>query len=303
MRKILAIMAAFIVACSFSGCGLTNLESGNSISENQSDSSEDTNKIYTIDEICQRADEEKRFASEHSDEVFTVVGTIDRISYKSVYFESNVDKSTYSKYQLKCEFDDKDKIKDLSQNDTVTISGKLYHLIISEVTLKDCTLVSVENSDDTSEDTSSTSTSSEENTSSSTENQSTEGSAQNSSASSESSSDISEPESSDVESSSRSTSETISEPPQSSTETVPQIPVPPAETPPSSTTAENHFNDYSNPEQQNTTEYVLNTHTLKVHFASCNDVAKIKPENYATTTDLQSAINGGYTACGHCHPF
>lgn len=73
------------------------------------------------------------------------------------------------------------------------------------------------------------------------------------------------------------------------------------EPPPSSTAPENHFNDYSNPEQQNTTEYVLNTETFKIHFASCNDVKRIAEENYATTTNFDWAVSNGYTSCGHCH--
>lgn len=49
--------------------------------------------------------------------------------------------------------------------------------------------------------------------------------------------------------------------------------------------------------------YVLNTNSHKVHKPSCRDVDKIKSKNYLTTADLQGAINNGYTACGHCHPF
>ncbi len=49
--------------------------------------------------------------------------------------------------------------------------------------------------------------------------------------------------------------------------------------------------------------YVLNTNSHKVHKLSCRDVDKIKSKNYVTTTDLQGAINNGYTACGHCKPF
>ena len=239
--------------------------------------------IYTIDEICSRADTEQNFGNKHSDEVFTISGIVDHTSYKSVYFESNIDKSSYSKYKLECEFDDQEEIETLSEDDTVTISGKLYHLILSEITLKDCTLVSVDKSKDTSEDTSNTSTRGEEDTSSNTTNQSTESSSQNSSGSFETSSDISEPESSAVESSSTRSSEATPEPPQSSA------------------TSENHFSDYSNPEQQNTTEYVLNTGTFKIHFASCNYVKEIAEENYATTTDFDWAISNGYTSCGHCH--
>lgn len=197
--------------------GIGTLAQGNS----DSSTSYPDDYIYTIDELCSRADTERNFGNKHSDEIFTISGTIDRTSYKSVYFESNVDKSSYSKYQLECEFDDQDTVKTLSENDTVTISGKLYHLILSEVTLKDCTLISVENSNNTSEDIPSTSPSSEEDTSN-TGNQSTESGAQNSSIGFESSSDISKPESSDRESSNSSSSESIVESQQPSTESVPQ---------------------------------------------------------------------------------
>lgn len=73
--------------------------------------------------------------------------------------------------------------------------------------------------------------------------------------------------------------------------------------PTSTTERENHFTDHNNPEQQNTIEYVLNTSTMRIHYPTCNDVKKIKPENYGTTTDFQGAIKQGYKACGHCHPF
>lgn len=58
---------------------------------------------------------------------------------------------------------------------------------------------------------------------------------------------------------------------------------------------------YDIPEQQ-TTDYVLNTSTMKVHRGNCSQVSRISPENYATTTDLEWAFNNGYTACGKCNP-
>ncbi len=74
--------------------------------------------------------------------------------------------------------------------------------------------------------------------------------------------------------------------------------------PPTSTAErENHFTDYDNSEQQNTVEYVLNTKTMRIHYPTCNDVKKIKSENYATTTDFDGALKQGYKACGHCNPF
>lgn len=64
---------------------------------------------------------------------------------------------------------------------------------------------------------------------------------------------------------------------------------------------ENHFNDYNTPEQQNTTQIVLNTSTKKYHYPSCSEVVKIKPENYATIGSESEAIAQGYTACKRCH--
>lgn len=66
--------------------------------------------------------------------------------------------------------------------------------------------------------------------------------------------------------------------------------------------SENHFTDYNISEQQNTTEYVLNTHTMKFHIPSCDSVPNIKPENYATIESREEAINNGYAPCGKCHP-
>lgn len=49
-----------------------------------------------------------------------------------------------------------------------------------------------------------------------------------------------------------------------------------------------------------TVTYVLNTNSKKIHKPDCNDVAKIKPENYATTDDPETWLSWGYTNCGHC---
>ncbi len=64
----------------------------------------------------------------------------------------------------------------------------------------------------------------------------------------------------------------------------------------------NYFDTYNNPEQQNTSEeFVLNTSTLKIHHPSCNDVKKISPENYETSSSsLEELEAQGYTKCGHC---
>lgn len=62
----------------------------------------------------------------------------------------------------------------------------------------------------------------------------------------------------------------------------------------------NNFNTYDNEEQQNTTQYVLNTSTKKIHRSHCRFVKKIAPQNYSTTSDLQSALAQGYKECKKC---
>ena len=66
----------------------------------------------------------------------------------------------------------------------------------------------------------------------------------------------------------------------------------------------NGFNTYDIPEQQNTeASYVLNTKTHKFHKPSCNDVKKIKPENYGTSSSSRDELmSQGYSPCGHCNP-
>lgn len=46
--------------------------------------------------------------------------------------------------------------------------------------------------------------------------------------------------------------------------------------------------------------YVLNTSTKKIHKSTCASVKRIKPENYATTTDYAGAIAQGYVQCKNC---
>jgi peptidoglycan hydrolase-like protein with peptidoglycan-binding domain len=65
---------------------------------------------------------------------------------------------------------------------------------------------------------------------------------------------------------------------------------------------ENYFNLYDIPEQQNTTLYVLNTSTKKIHLSTCAEVKKIKPENYSTIESRESAIKQGYEPCKKCNP-
>lgn len=60
--------------------------------------------------------------------------------------------------------------------------------------------------------------------------------------------------------------------------------------------------DYQEPQRQ-TTEYVLNTRTKKVHFASCSSVKQMSTKNYDTTTDLGWALSHGYVKCKRCSPY
>ncbi len=64
----------------------------------------------------------------------------------------------------------------------------------------------------------------------------------------------------------------------------------------------NNYQTYDNKEQQNTSEYVLNTNTKKVHRPTCSSVKKISPENYATISSLENAYAQGYEACKKCNP-
>jgi len=64
----------------------------------------------------------------------------------------------------------------------------------------------------------------------------------------------------------------------------------------------NNFNTYDNPEQQQTSnEWVLNTSSKKIHYPSCRDVKRIKPENYSTSNSSVDELKAqGYSTCGHC---
>ena len=63
-----------------------------------------------------------------------------------------------------------------------------------------------------------------------------------------------------------------------------------------------NFNKYDNAEQQKTEDkWVLNTKSMKIHYPSCNDVKKIAPENYSTSSlSLDELKKQKYTTCGHC---
>lgn len=57
---------------------------------------------------------------------------------------------------------------------------------------------------------------------------------------------------------------------------------------------------YSSTVQQITTEYVLNTSTMKVHHYDCRAAKRIAPENYDTAQDLNDALAQGYEECKIC---
>lgn len=67
-------------------------------------------------------------------------------------------------------------------------------------------------------------------------------------------------------------------------------------------TGGSNFNTYDNPEQQQTEDaYVLNTSRHKIHYPSCASVAKIAPQNYATSNLSVAELEAqGYTTCGNC---
>lgn len=48
-------------------------------------------------------------------------------------------------------------------------------------------------------------------------------------------------------------------------------------------------------------KYVLNINTMKIHYADCSSVKKMKEENKSYTNDYVQAITDGYKPCGNCH--
>lgn len=70
----------------------------------------------------------------------------------------------------------------------------------------------------------------------------------------------------------------------------------------SGSSSNNNFDTYNNLDQQQTTDtYVLNTSSMKIHHPSCSSVPKIKPQNYATSSESLAELKAqGYTTCGIC---
>lgn len=48
--------------------------------------------------------------------------------------------------------------------------------------------------------------------------------------------------------------------------------------------------------------YVLNTNSMKFHYANCRYASKISPENYRTCSSREEAIAQGFIPCGVCNP-
>lgn len=56
-------------------------------------------------------------------------------------------------------------------------------------------------------------------------------------------------------------------------------------------------------QQQTTSNYVLNTNTMKFHSPGCKSVKEIAPQNYSTYDGTRDdIINQGYSPCGNCKP-
>lgn len=48
--------------------------------------------------------------------------------------------------------------------------------------------------------------------------------------------------------------------------------------------------------------YVLNTNSMKFHYANCRYASRISPENYRTCSSREEAIAQGFIPCGVCNP-
>ena len=47
---------------------------------------------------------------------------------------------------------------------------------------------------------------------------------------------------------------------------------------------------------------MLNTNSMKFHYANCRYASKISPENYRTCSSREEAIAQGFIPCGVCNP-
>lgn len=95
---------------------------------------------------------------------------------------------------------------------------------------------------------------------------------------------------------------TVSQSDDNETERIAQDQAEAAQSTEQSQNSANNFNTYDNAEQT-TSNFVLNTSTMKFHNPGCRDVKKIAPHNYSTYDGTRDdIINQGYSPCGHCNP-
>ncbi len=256
---------------------LQSADSESSFSEVESDV--DRSKTYTIDEFCSFFENDKDFAYNHGDLVFTISGSVENKWYSSVEFNSSFESEKWNNnYTISCKFNGKEAIKDINEGATATISGSLFSLATSGIVLDDCTVVSFENP---AEDISKTETSLTEDILE-TEASSIEDVLETEASLTEDVRETEEPEPSE-------TIAVIEQATEVSTTTKPA-----AETKQPVT-----WETVGDKKAEKT--YVLNTHTMKIHIPGCSSVKDIKPENYAETDDYDAAISQGYKPCGRCH--
>jgi len=147
MKKVLIVLTTFALALSLSGCGFISRELSDSVPESGTSVKENGNKVYSVDEFCKLFDDEKNFAHNHSDELFSISGTIEEstdIFLNDIYFNSSFESKEWNtNYKVTCQFEDKETIESISVGDTVEIKGNLFSIATSGIILKDCSLISV----------------------------------------------------------------------------------------------------------------------------------------------------------------
>lgn len=292
MKKILAVLAAFVAISTFSGCGYINRALTNS-SNNESINSESNNSVEisvpdnssTLENRSESSQEEKPPQRETAtgksnksvDGLITIKATIVRNDKTgnwrySGFSESGVDISEYALSYYNEYFESDKEIHAVINfaNKTTTrisCSGEMLFVAVLKYVEKEEHDANIMFSGEVIKDYIVY-----------TDNGDIE--------------DITEPEIPNSSKSEPVSSVSSVEPPQSPTQSAPE----------SQSNSTTHFNDYDVPTQQQTTNYVLNTSTKKFHRPSCSDVKKINPENYSTISSRSDAISSGYSPCGRCKP-
>lgn len=82
-------------------------------------------------------------------------------------------------------------------------------------------------------------------------------------------------------------------------EQAPRVEDPPADEPVS--TPDPVPDELSDPSEDSTVVYVLNTNTKKIHLPDCSSVKDIKESNKDTCEDPEEALAAGYEWCKRCH--